>query len=70
MAHIAAIEDLGTIVLVWLSDGEQVVFDHRPFQWMMESLGGDLSGECHVEDIDGTDCLVFEENCQCCDCQW
>lgn len=68
MSHITRVRNYGTIVLVDLNDKPvPIVFDHRMFTHMaearMNSEGNvDLKGECHVEEHDGQQTLVFDED--------
>ena len=68
MSHITSVESHGTIVLVFLNDRPQpVAFDHRMFSNMVNARlrannNVDLSGECHVEEHEGQQTLVFDED--------
>ena len=68
MSHITSVEDHGTIVLVHLNDRPQpVAFDHRMFDNLAEARMNsdgkvDLKGECHVEEHEGQEMLVFDED--------
>jgi hypothetical protein len=45
MPTITAIEDYGSVVRVYLDDGNAVNFEHRAFHQMAEARGGALKGE-------------------------
>jgi hypothetical protein len=60
---ITAIEDHGTIVVVYLKSGQPVFFDHRQFQHLWDAQEGNVIGQRvrREENDEGGETVIFED---------